>query len=530
MLFPPDSIYDLNSLAVITIQIPMYGMTGTVYLSGPTTVWCSDPMELKSSLGRTIETELLSMNLQGSSQIFPLVQVELNTETPSAGQAIDMNPDPNKDFPAESFFDVFVQVTVMMPDSSVMVLHNVDPVHLNAEIHCVPPPGSPFQNKVPTPLLTPTGYPVAYLTQVSHKLENPIFSVMPFANLHNASMGPLEFPNRTFWGGAIAEPDLPGIGWPPIGRIFPTLLGIDEYLDNLDALSFGTDDVTYESVNFTTITFSVDPLTMGIPGTSVNFEFATGTSYNATDTPDPPEQEADIFYTPLDGTNTHFFDEKDPSCINFNMTVTNFWATPTSCWQPYNPPPPPGWPGGEFPEDTDALEMNNIFYVGMDTTYDRLIDELINNVFFSLDATSGSIGQQPPNFRPGPPDFTSADDILMSPPPGNTYGIYASGTVDIGLQPGDDLDALCLLDLGQPGFLDPGIDLALFSLATGSPTLTTLPASAADIFFTDFTGMFFPYITAVNLGLILEDDLDAMDCQYMVDTTEYIDFGDAPDQ
>ena len=255
------------------------------------------------------------------------------------------------------------------------------------------------------------------------------------------------------------------------------------------------------------------------PGSAVDFEFVTGSDYGIPDAAAPPEQVADIFFSPLFGQNFLMFDEKDPTCSVYNMTVTNSMMTASNCQKPGNPP---GWPGGVNPENTDALEISNVFKVGNDSNFDMEIDMLIDEVFFSIDLPSVSVGTAVPDFRPAPVDgVASPEDILMTPPPGGSFGVYASGILDIGLQTGDELDAFCLLDNGQNGFLDPGTDEALFSLGPGSPSLGV--NSAADIFYTDFSGTFILYEPAANLGISANDNLDALDCQILLDTFDFVD-------
>jgi len=330
-----------NSLGAMTMYLlPPFGIYETIYLSGPTEIQRGDPVEDPGTGLTEIATEIVSMELNGKGYFVPFATVVLEPSSPSTGQITQITP--GIDFPAESFFDVFVQVTVFVPTFGEMILHNEDPLHIEAVISCIPPNGTPYQHTEPVLLLAPTGEPIALLTHASHKLEGPIFSVMPNANLHNNALGPINFPNRLFPGASIAEPNLPGAGFPPIGRIWPPLLGLLVGEDNLDALSFGFDEVSPEPVNYIAITFSVDSLSGGAgPTTAVNFETTTGTTFGPPDLPDPPEQRADIFYTPIDGTNSLLYDEKDPTCLNFNMTVTNHIQTGSNC-----SPTPPGWPGG----------------------------------------------------------------------------------------------------------------------------------------------------------------------------------------
>ena len=89
----------------------------------------------------------------------------------------------------------------------------------------------------------------------------------------------------------------------------------------------------------------------------------------------------------------------------------------------------------------------------------------------------------------------------------------------MGLQVGDDIDALALNAIP---YLFSGSAMgnqAYFSLAPGSPTLlgadglpgTADDLSAADIFYTDFTGGSALVYSADSLGLLFEDDLDALE-------------------
>jgi hypothetical protein len=104
-----------------------------------------------------------------------------------------------------------------------------------------------------------------------------------------------------------------------------------------------------------------------------------------------------------------------------------------------------------------------------------------------------------------------AADILVSDGSG-IYATYATRLM-MGLQAGDDIDALALLEEGQlDGTADPGMDRALFSLSSFSPTVTGGGGiSPADVLFTDFQGGFGVWKNAADIGLRDDDELNALD-------------------
>jgi len=90
----------------------------------------------------------------------------------------------------------------------------------------------------------------------------------------------------------------------------------------------------------------------------------------------------------------------------------------------------------------------------------------------------------------------------------------------------DNIDALVVWEspVGEPDQADPGIDYALFSLSHGSPSIAAYGLSEADIFFTNFTGTFWLYAMAQDLGLFWFGPLEGGD---NVDALEVIVPGDA---
>ncbi|MBX3394745.1 MAG: S8 family serine peptidase [Phycisphaerae bacterium] len=202
-------------------------------------------------------------------------------------------------------------------------------------------------------------------------------------------------------------------------------------------------------------------------------------------------------------------------------------------------------------DNLDALEVSD--GVVIDANLDGIPDGGTRYAFFSIKSMSPSHNR--PNPYPGgstpndPGNLVTPDDILVSPPPGGpplAFAIYASGVGDIGLLPGDDLDGLVLLDNGGPnGIMQPNFDIALFTLAPGSPSLAGLnpnmPFGAAiyspgDVFMTSFNGVILMYAPAGAMGLQPTDNVDALDIGGELPPTDphatpsapgttYVDFG-----
>lgn len=155
------------------------------------------------------------------------------------------------------------------------------------------------------------------------------------------------------------------------------------------------------------------------------------------------------------------------------------------------------WMGGNI-DNIDAVELDDL-----DPNNDGIHDV---GIYFSLDPISPSL-------------WTSPADIYFAPP-GGAFGLF-SVPGQIGLGANDNLDALVLWDRIIIGAVNPGAggDYALFSLAPGSPALngpdgvagTADDFSAADLFVSDFTGIFCLYTRANQLGLLFQDNVDGLD-------------------
>ncbi len=321
--------------------------------------------------------------------------------------------------------------------------------------------------------------------------------------------------------------------------------------DNVNALSFGRDGGLI-------LLFSVDPTAVGRAGTAVEFNSLLSPAlgwpapmpYPRNWFGDPGNEAAGDVYMSAPawawggwwvGMGGGFLRGVTGAMPFSNALVYDEYDLGLQA--PADSPPPLNTNGsalGPPEDDLDALEADD------GDTVDPDMDGIPNTgefVFFSLDPASPTIAL-PGTDDPFPGlctgsdawaaggDGVTTDDILIASPPGVAvppfaFAIFARGVADIGLLAGDDLDALVLYDDGANGTLDPysppGLlwDEALFSLAAGSPSLVpganlnimagAAPLSPGDVFWTDFTGTIWLYASANDLGLVVNDELNALD-------------------
>jgi hypothetical protein len=246
-------------------------------------------------------------------------------------------------------------------------------------------------------------------------------------------------------------------------------LGIGS-MGDVDALSSGLDAVQMYNLLF----FSVDRDSMGIEGGPDVLRSVYGQA-------DANQQAGDIFAT-VNDVPTYSM----PLGMNYLETNQN--------WLGLNPRALEGIvydePGAQ--ENLDALSFEEFDLSGAAGF------ELAVNFSVDYDTAMG-LG-------------ISGADILTSTGDGS-FTVWADHSMDIGLDVDDDIDALALLRLSLDGGPDEMMDLALFSLAPGSPALVDGGYSAADIFMTSFDGTYSLRYTADSLGLTFQDNVDALEVQ-----------------
>jgi hypothetical protein len=319
----------------------------------------------------------------------------------------------------------------------------------------------------------------------------------------------------------------PGAFGPPPGNAVGTLGLVPN--DNVDGLSYGRDsgNVLY---------FSVDPFSIGVPFSAVRFHAVTSPGPAALGGPlptnpgggDPGDEAAgDVYkslqllnfgsYIPLHFANGMFAPPAflAPNALVFDELALGLQAPALN--GSAIAPPEDDLDGLELADTGDrvfGVDIRALGAVGPDGIPDRC-------TFFSIDTAS------PSNSLFVAPGFLSSpDDILVTPAGGFTFGVFADGVAHIGLLPGDDIDALALSDVRGLCTLDPGLDEALFSFHPGSPNVLVGcdgvagsgdEVSPADVFYTNFTTPFCspgppaPYVSAGGLGLLISDNVNAID-------------------
>ncbi len=173
--------------------------------------------------------------------------------------------------------------------------------------------------------------------------------------------------------------------------------------------------------------------------------------------------------------------------------------------------------GTDFAADppTSAAEANNMFVPGPQDNVDATgylsrggtVGGPIN-IYFTLTAGSPSLSTLPHGA------MTSGANIYFQADPGdaNPTELYAEHQ-QLGLAAADDIDAMIVFDGNTNGHYDV-FDQVLFSLAPGSPSLSSIPGAstngaAADVF--EVAGGQNPVLFTSASDLGLGDDLDNID-------------------
>lgn len=229
-------------------------------------------------------------------------------------------------------------------------------------------------------------------------------------------------------------------------------------VDDLTSLSYGED---FSANGLPALHFSVAAGAEGAIGSAISSEAGC--------TPSQPQ--ADAFQTELDGANAQDLDGDGVACTGNSGYGLALEETSVS-------------------DDIDALERDPCQTV--DLNCDGRLD---NALLFTLASGSPSLTNI----------GATAADILAAT--GDFLPVIYADHSSLGLTSADMIDALCVRENGN-GVLDSG-DKVLISLAAGSPSLTTISGSAADLLRVAPLRVF---QQAAQMGLRSSDNLDAALC------------------
>ena len=494
--YPPAGLDEFPSAAGLEADLSVIGgpvVSATV--KGPTRIRRGDPMQ-QSDGRNVIDTEIVSLDLTGGTTSFPITVRESSTRESSG---IIRQQTPGVDFPADSFFDIFVEI-----DTPLGVVHNKQPVRLGAVINAIPPLQAqyiPEETFVGVDLFTADGLRVGILRHAAHfvgqhpfvlrrggwsvKLDRRANAIPPLQAqyipeetfvgvdlftadglrvgiLRHAAHFVGQHPSFSVAAGGPSSLssagifDLPTSTPPPIPA---SSLGLTE-ADELDALAYGTDFIASIMV----MRFSVDPRSQGVIGSGVKQESEKS----------PNEAHGDEFWTSVArlGSNVQQLDENGDTAPPFPLLIS---------------------------DDVDGLTEPPTSFV--DTNSDGVPE---NPVYLSLAEGSPSLRTL----------GVAAGDILATSG-GSPPSTFIPST-NLGLVEGDDVDAICL-----GVFIDEDREeqrVVLFSLAPGSSSLVAGGLSPADLFLVQVgqgTGpptRLTPWAPASSLGLLNEDNLNALKC------------------
>jgi hypothetical protein len=165
---PPPEEYCFDSW--ITLQITLYGpgCTETIMIPGDFRILRGGPTDPGD--GRDLMQTLMANALfDGTSVCAGALRVALAPSMTSAGQIQSLAPAEN--FPADSFFDVFVEI-----DTAAGLLHTNDASHMATTINGVPPePGEIYYGPgTVIPIYDATGVQVGEILEVSHEVHQRI--------------------------------------------------------------------------------------------------------------------------------------------------------------------------------------------------------------------------------------------------------------------------------------------------------------------------------------------------------------------
>ncbi|MCX7851709.1 MAG: hypothetical protein N2383_02890, partial [Caldilineales bacterium] len=189
--YPPAGDDTFPSGAGLLVQIGDQPTPVLLTLNGPTTVRRGDSGDQDGDGRADIPTEILSMNLTGSSPWGPVRLRESPTRT-SRGLIEEQTP--GAGFPADSFFDVFTEL-----ETPLGLLQHTESVRMEAVIGAIPPILAVYRSPDPlqVPLRNVQGQVVGFIRRAVHVPLPPKQIILIFINSPRPTPTPTVTPTPT---------------------------------------------------------------------------------------------------------------------------------------------------------------------------------------------------------------------------------------------------------------------------------------------------------------------------------------------
>jgi len=179
--FPAPGCDSFNSGAQFNIKLAITpDQTHTVTLNGPTQIERKNaPADSNGNGKDDVPTEIVALTLTGTSDLGPITVTQSAARKSLGMFEENANVTAGMDFPAASFFDVFVEA-----QTTVGTLHNEVPVRLQCQIDQIPPLLCLYQPPLnePIPLLDQNGVILAYIVHAAHLPLPPGEVLLTFLN------------------------------------------------------------------------------------------------------------------------------------------------------------------------------------------------------------------------------------------------------------------------------------------------------------------------------------------------------------
>lgn len=575
-----DPHYDGSPADIAGVPIAGAGQPPYQDLPSIGTNPCTVPSGFPESTvgGREVHTQMLSLNLTNGTGDYvragqPYFDTVRGTSQerffqPSFGEVQGLG----NDFPADSYFNVFVTVR-----AGPYTMFNKSPMIVRGRIDSFPPnvalPTSTYLHDpsfAAVPLIDANGVHVAYLMSAGHgavnvevppnacDVETILSGTASFSvDAEGAGIFPTVQPNDVEFDQAAPAQEAtvyqssglsPGAPPDVSNTRVPELVGSIDDIDpiafkpgtKMTSFSFGRDGT--KSLGGTllpgALVFSVDRTSVGASCSDVRLGSPFGGNPDAEHASDlylasiPPFGAYGAPYLPSGdpGSNTLYADQ---TVLGLRPLVDvtgqdNIMGLELSRYgindRLYGTFVGPNFECVPFGNDCNSNGISDL--CEQDCNSNLKADSCDIAAGTSLDVNSNGIPDEcePCGSACDPVDVFKTAWILVYDDLGDPVGrpfaranltVYATAT-QLGLVNADKIDMLVISDVNPSGaspngVRDAGLDEVLFSLAPGSPTLAVRGWSPADLLYSRLNGTASRFATAASLGLLTGDNIDAGD-------------------